>query len=85
MMGAGLATETFAAEVTVLRVRFVSEQTGWAVLDAVATDGEEAVLVGALGHLEARERAHVVGTWVDDSRYGPQVKVTEATPLPPDD
>jgi exodeoxyribonuclease V alpha subunit len=84
-MGTGLATDTFAAEVTVLRVRFVSEQTGWAVLDAVATDGEEAVLVGPLGHLEARERAHVVGTWVDDSRYGPQVKVADATPLPPDD
>ena len=27
--------------------------------------------------LEPRERAHVIGTWVTDSRYGPQVKVTE--------
>jgi exodeoxyribonuclease V alpha subunit len=43
------------------------------------------VLVGPLTHLEARDRTRVVGTWVDDSRYGPQVKVTEAHPLPPSD
>ena len=43
------------------------------------------MLVGPLIHLEERERAHVIGTWVDDSRYGLQVKVTEARPLPPAD
>ena len=43
------------------------------------------VLVGPLIHLEERERAHVVGSWVDDSRYGMQVKVSEARPLPPTD
>ena len=47
--------------------------------------GDPLVLVGPLIHLEERERAHVVGTWVDDSRYGPQVKVAEALPLPPAD
>ena len=75
----------FDSEVTVRRTRYVSADTGWAVVDADGEDGEELVLVGPLGHLEARERARVTGTWVDDSRYGPQVKVTQATPLPPAD
>jgi exodeoxyribonuclease V alpha subunit len=75
----------FDAEVTIRRVRYASDTTGWAVLDAAAADGAPVVLVGPLVHLEERERAHVVGTWVQDSRYGPQVKVTEARPLTPDD
>ena len=48
-------------------------------------DGDPVVLVGPLVHLEERERARVIGTWVDDSRYGLQVKVSEARPLPPAD
>jgi exodeoxyribonuclease V alpha subunit len=75
----------FDADVTVHRTRFASADTGWAVVEAAGEDGTLIVLVGPLVHLEARERAHVVGTWVQDSRYGPQVKVTEATPLPPTD
>ncbi len=80
-----LAMEHFDAEVTVRRTRYASEVTGWAVLDADDAQGEPVVLVGPLIHLEARERAHVVGTWVDDSRYGLQVKVSQARPLPPAD
>ena len=83
------ATETtlgaFDSEVTVRRTRYVSDDTGWAVVDAQDDDGDEIVLVGLLSHLEQRERAHVLGTWVDDSRYGPQVKVNQATPLAPAD
>src|ERR1700728_4467265 len=75
----------FDAEVTVRRTRFVSETTGWAVVEAVDPDGDDVILVGPLIHLEPRERAHVTGTWVDDSRYGIQVKVAEAHPLPPAD
>jgi exodeoxyribonuclease V alpha subunit len=75
----------YDAEVTVRRTRYASDATGWAVVDADDSDGEHVVLVGPLIHLEERERAHVIGTWVDDSRYGPQVKVSEATPLPPQD
>jgi len=77
--------DAFDAEVTVRRTRYASEQTGWAVLDADGQDGSPVVLVGPLVHLEERERAHVTGTWVNDSRYGPQVKVTAARPLPPQD
>jgi exodeoxyribonuclease V alpha subunit len=75
----------FDAEVTVRRTRFAKESTGWAVVDAVEDGGGEIVLVGPLIHLEERDRARVVGTWVDDTRYGPQVKVAEAHPLPPAD
>jgi exodeoxyribonuclease V alpha subunit len=75
----------FDGEVIVRRTRYASEETGWAVLDAADEDGEHVVLVGPLVHLEERERARVIGTWVDDSRYGLQVKVSEARPLPPSD
>ena len=70
---------------TVRRIRFASADSGWAVVEAAGDDGTPIVLVGPLVHLEEREHAHVVGTWVQDSRYGPQVKVTEARPLPPSD
>src|SRR5438067_7769725 len=75
----------FDAEVVVIRTRFTKQSTGWAVVEAVETDGKPIVLVGPLIHLEDRDRARVLGTWVDDSRYGPQVKVSEAHPLPPSD
>jgi exodeoxyribonuclease V alpha subunit len=77
--------ESFDAEVTVRFVRYANESTGWAVLDAATADGTPIALVGPVVHLEERERARVVGTWVDDSRYGPQVKVSQAQPLPPQD
>src|SRR5436305_8097031 len=75
----------FDAVVTVRRTRYVSDQTGWAVVEVAADGGVPVVLVGPLVHLEERERAHVVGEWVEDSRYGRQVKVATATPLPPAD
>jgi exodeoxyribonuclease V alpha subunit len=75
----------FDAEVVVRRTRYASETSGWAVVDAADAQGEPVVLVGPLIHLEERERARVIGTWVDDSRYGLQVKVSEARPLPPSD
>ena len=75
----------FDARVTVSRTRFANEATGWAVIEATDDAGEQIVLVGPLHHLEERERAHVVGTWQDDSRFGRQVKVTQADPLPPSD
>ncbi len=77
--------ELFDAEVVVRRTRYASETTGWAVIDAADADGEPVVLVGPLVHLEEHDRAHVTGTWVDDSRYGLQVKVAQAQPLPPAD
>ncbi len=78
-------TADFDAEVTIRFVRYANEETGWAVIDAAAADGSRVALVGPLHHLEERERVRVTGTWVNDSRYGAQVKVSQARPLPPDD
>src|SRR5579875_583746 len=75
----------FDQPVTIRHVRFANEQTGWAVLDGAAADGTPIALVGPLVHLEAGERARILGEWVTDSRYGRQVKVSEAHPLAPDD
>jgi exodeoxyribonuclease V alpha subunit len=77
-----VSVRDFDAEVTVRRTRYAREDTGWAVLEASGEDGAPVVLVGPLTHLEERERARVVGTWVEDRRYGLQVKVSSATPLP---
>ncbi|MGI8713442.1 MAG: SF1B family DNA helicase RecD2 [Solirubrobacteraceae bacterium] len=76
---------SFDAPVTVRHVRFANEQSGWAVLEAAGADGQPVALVGPLVHLEQGERAHIVGTWVNDSRYGAQVKVEQARPLAPED
>ena len=75
----------FDDEVTIRHVRYANEQSGWAVLDAAAADGAPVALVGPLVHLETGERARIVGDWVTDSRYGRQVKVSQARPLPPQD
>ncbi len=77
-------SEPFDREVTVRRQRFANADNGFAVLDA-DSDRDPVVLVGPLAHLEIGERAHVTGVWVTDSRYGEQVSVTTAQPLPPED
>jgi exodeoxyribonuclease V alpha subunit len=72
----------FTDEVVVRRLRFTSEDSGFAVIDAERS-GDDVVLVGTLAHLEERERVRVEGTWHDDRRFGMQVKVRVAEPVPP--
>jgi exodeoxyribonuclease V alpha subunit len=72
----------FSAEVVVRRRRFSNPESGFAVLDC-EHEGDEIVLVGPLAHVEERERVAVEGAWVDDPRFGPQVKVRDARPLAP--
>jgi exodeoxyribonuclease V alpha subunit len=74
----------FEGEVLVRRRRWANEETGFAVIDA-ERDGDEIVLVGAIAHLEERERVRIAGAWQDDRRYGMQVKVALAQPLAPSD
>src|SRR3954453_1418927 len=74
----------FEGEVLVRRRRWANEETGFAVIDA-ERDGDEIVLVGAIAHLEERERVRIAGAWQDDRRYGMQVKVAVAEPLAPSD
>jgi exodeoxyribonuclease V alpha subunit len=77
-------SEPFDREVTIRRQRFANADNGFAVLDAESAD-QQVVLVGPVAHLEIGERAHVTGTWVTDSRFGEQVQVIAARPLPPED
>ncbi|HEX5617135.1 MAG TPA: AAA family ATPase [Solirubrobacteraceae bacterium] len=72
----------FEGEVLIVRRRWASDETGFAVLDS-DRDGDEIVLVGTIAHLEERERVRVAGVWQDDRRYGLQVKVSRAEPLAP--
>ena len=72
----------FDGEVVIRRRRWASDDTGFGVLDADWQD-EEIVLVGTIAHLEERERARVSGVWKEDRRYGLQVSVAAAEPLPP--
>ncbi len=72
----------FEDEVLVRRLRWASDETGFAVIDA-ERDGDDIVLVGPIAHLEERERVRVRGVWQDDKRYGMQVKVSLAEPLAP--
>ncbi len=78
----GFPGDAFDAEVTIRRRRFANPDTGFAVLDA-RRGTDDVVLVGPLAHLDERERAQVRGTWQDDARFGPQVKVEAAEPLGP--
>lgn len=72
----------FEDEIVVRRIRFSSEESGFAVVDA-DRGSDELVLIGPLAHLEEREHVKVVGVWHDDKRYGPQVKVSIAESVPP--
>lgn len=72
----------FEDQVVVDRVRYVAPDTGFGVVEA-DRDGDEIVLIGLIGHLEAGERVAVAGTWQDDKRFGLQVKVDAAQPLAP--
>jgi exodeoxyribonuclease V alpha subunit len=73
----------FDDEVVIGRIRFANEENGWAVIDA-ESGNDEIVLVGSISHLEGGERVRVIGTW-KTSKYGEQVEVREARPLPPSD
>src|SRR4051794_23988378 len=73
----------FADTVKVRKVRFASGDGAFAVIDASSSEGDDIVLVGPLSHLEEREHVRVTGVWQDDKRFGPQVKVKLAEPVPP--
>lgn len=72
----------FQDEVVIRRLRWSSEESGFAVIDA-DREGDDVVLVGVLAHLEERERVRIAGTWQDDKRFGMQVKVRMAEPVAP--
>ena len=72
----------FEDEVLIRHIRWASEETGFAVIEADRA-GDEITLVGTIAHLEERERVRITGVWQDDKRFGLQVKVAAAQPLAP--
>ena len=78
----GVPGTPFSDEVVIRRLRWASDETGFAIVDADRA-GDEVVLVGTIAHLEERERVRIDGRWQDDRRYGLQVKVATAEPLAP--
>ncbi|MBX5442626.1 MAG: ATP-dependent RecD-like DNA helicase [Solirubrobacteraceae bacterium] len=63
-------TEQLAVEVS--RVRFATDDGGFAVVDAVTGDGDPVVVCGPLAHVHAGDAMEVRGTWRDHPRHGRQ-------------
>jgi len=77
---------SYTGTVEVLNVRFCSEDGKFAVLWVRETDSDERfAVVGPVGHLDAGDRAEVVGEWDEHSQYGPQIRAQGATPVDPSD
>jgi exodeoxyribonuclease V alpha subunit len=77
---------SYSGTVEVLSVRFCSEDGKFAVLWVRETDSDERfAMVGPVGHLNAGDRAEVVGEWDEHSQYGPQLRAQGATPVDPSD
>ncbi len=63
--------------VEVESVRYRAPDGDFAVLDAVAEDGDELVVTGVLGHVHEGETIEVRGAWRDHPRHGPQLQVSD--------
>ncbi len=63
--------------VEVARVRFATDDGGFAVLDATSDEGEPVVLAGPLAHAHAGDAMEVSGAWRDHPRHGRQFQVRE--------
>ncbi|HEX6154114.1 MAG TPA: ATP-dependent RecD-like DNA helicase [Solirubrobacterales bacterium] len=77
---------SYSGTVEVLTVRFCSEDGKFAVLWVRETDSDERfAVVGPVGHLDAGDRAEVVGEWDEHTQYGHQLRAQGATPVDPSD
>ncbi len=77
-MAAGSPPATLELVLEVSGIRYSTPEGDFAVLDAVAEDGEELVLTGALGHLHEGETVAVAGSWREHPRHGRQFHATHA-------
>src|SRR3954454_17101258 len=67
-------------------VRFRSDDSNFAVLRVQEpASGETFAVVGPIAHLDVGDRAEISGEWVDDSRFGRQLRAQSALPLDPSD
>lgn len=77
---------SYTGTVEVLNVRFCSEDGKFAVLWVRETDSDERfAVVGPVGHLDAGDRAEVVGEWDEHTQYGHQLRAQGAAPVDPSD
>ncbi len=74
---------TLELVIEVSSIRYASPEGDFAVLDAISEDGEELVLIGALGHLHEGETVAVAGSWREHARHGRQFHATHAHPREP--
>jgi exodeoxyribonuclease V alpha subunit len=70
-------------EAEVAAIRYRTEDGEFAVLDAITPEGEEAVLVGALGHVHLGETLSVSGEWRRHPRHGYQFHARRVRLQPP--
>ena len=76
----------FSGTVNVLGVLFSSVDDGYAVLEVEDThSGEGFAVIGPVAHLTPGDRAEILGDWQTHSRYGRQLRATQALPLDPSD
>ena len=75
----------FESEITVRRTRFASRRAAGRWSKRSAATASRWCWSDPSVHLEERERAQIVGAWVQDSRYGMQVEGAGGQPLPPSD
>jgi exodeoxyribonuclease V alpha subunit len=79
-------SEPESLTVSVRRVVFSSDDGEFTILDALDEgSGDDVAVVGAVGHLQAGDRAEVKGVWEEHTRYGHQLKASVALPLDPTD
>ncbi len=77
---------SYSGTVEVVGVRFRSEDRSFAVMRVQETaSGEGFVLVGPIAHLDVGDRAEVSGEWVEDTRFGRQLRAQGAVPVDPSD
>lgn len=68
-------TEVLSVEVS--RVRFATEDGGFAVLDVVTDDGEPVVVAGPVAHVNAGDAMEVHGSWREHPRHGRQFQAVD--------
>jgi exodeoxyribonuclease V alpha subunit len=75
--------EPVSLNAEIVAVRWRADDGGFAVLAALADDGEEVVLTGPIAHLHEGDTVEVDGVWRDHPRFGRQLQVEHTRVGPP--
>jgi len=63
---------------------FRSAESGFTIARLEPEGGEPVTVKGLLGGIERGEHVRVTGRWVEDARYGRQLKVESFLPITPE-